>query len=199
MDSTPPETAPGAAIPEFSRIVTLAEIGRGPETITATATPQERDALARRFGLDGLTALTLEATLSKWRGGVKVSGRIVAEAVQTSVSSLDPVSQHIDETFERGFLPDAEPFTDAKPGAEVEMPLDPELDDAPEPLGDRIDIGELAAEALALAIDPYPRGEDDGYLDAAAGPPGEAAMTDADAKPFASLAEYRRKLSDGDS
>ena len=195
MDGTLSDQAGSA--PEFSRLVKHTDIGRE-DTITVKATPDECAALAQRFGLEALSGLVLKASLTKWRSGVKVSGHLTAEAVQRSVATLEPVTQRIDERFERGFLRDAPRFDDVKPGAEVEMPLDPELDDAPEPLGDRIDIGELAAEALGLALDPWPRAGDEEFLEAAAGPPGQKPMTDEDAKPFASLAAYREKLAGDD-
>ena len=52
-----------------------------------------------------------------------------------------------------------------------------------------IDIGEAAAETLALALDPYPRAPDAGEALKAAGVKGEE-----EAGPFAALAALKGKL-----
>lgn len=190
------DSAPDA--PEFSRTIKVSAIDSAPERIALKATPDECAALAARYDLISLEDFCVQASLARWRKGVRVEGRITGQAVQRSVVTLDPVSQSIDESFVRGFLPDIGAMPDVKPGAEIEMPVDAELDDSPELLSDRIDVGELAAEALGLALDPYPRAETEEYLDTVAGPPGEKAMTDEYTKPFASLAEYRKKLTGGE-
>jgi uncharacterized metal-binding protein YceD (DUF177 family) len=85
---------------------------------------------------------------------VRVKGRLSAELVQACVVTLDPVPARIDERFEVDFVEDAQP-------AVADLELDVEGAEAPEPAPDgRIDLGELAAEQLGLAIDPYPRKAD---------------------------------------
>ena len=70
--------------------------------------------------------------------------------VQTCVVTLDPVTTRIDQPVRRTWLPDAAP-----PRAEIVVA--PDEDDEIEPLGDRIDLGLVAIEALALALPAYPR------------------------------------------
>jgi uncharacterized metal-binding protein YceD (DUF177 family) len=67
---------------------------------------------------------------------------------------LDPVPARIDERFEVDFLQGVQP-------AVTDVELDAEAAEAPEPAPDGwIDLGELAAEQLGLALDPYPRKPD---------------------------------------
>ena len=90
------------------------------------------------------------------------------------------------ERIERRFLPAHR--------IEPEDDFDPEGEDPPEPLTDEIDVGEIAAEAAALAIDPYPRADGVEVEALSAGPPGAAPLTDEAVNPFAGLAELKRKL-----
>jgi uncharacterized metal-binding protein YceD (DUF177 family) len=85
---------------------------------------------------------------------VRVKGRVSAELAQACVVTLDPVPARIDVRFEVDFLEGAQP-------AVADLELDVEGAEAPEPAPDGwIDLGELAAEQLGLAIDPYPRKAD---------------------------------------
>ena len=70
--------------------------------------------------------------------------------VQPCVVTLEPVTTRIDQPVRRIWLPDA-----GRPAAEVVVEAD--ADDEPEPLGERIDLGLVATEALALAMPAYPR------------------------------------------
>ena len=71
--------------------------------------------------------------------------------------------------------------------------LDPEEDDEIEPLAERIDLGLVATEALALALPAYPRKPGAELGPAASAPPGPAPPRTR-AKPFAALAALRGKL-----
>ena len=75
-------------------------------------------------------------------------------------------------------------------GEEVEMPED----DSAEPLPEVIDVGAVAAEALALALPPFVRapGVELGGEDYAA--PGVSPLRDEDLRPFAGLAALKSKL-----
>lgn len=181
---------------EFSRIVKLTALNREPETYSAKATPAECEALARRFDLLTLKGLAFEAEVRKWRNGVRATGRITADVVQRCIVTLEPVPGQIEEEFDRGFLPERDLVGDVKPGQEVEIEDDSELGDLPDILGDTLDMGEIAAETLSLALDPYPRAAGEIPQEFQAAPPGEAPITDDDVKPFASLAALRQKLKD---
>ena len=179
---------------EFSRIVKMTGLNQEPQSYSARANPAECEALMGRLDLIGLSDFTVEADVKKWRKGVRVTGTIKASVIQRCIVTLDPVPDQISETFDRGFLPERDLVGETKPGQEVEIEDDAELGDLPDILGDTLDLGEIASEALSLALNPYPRAEGEEPLDLQAAPPGERPMSDNDVKPFASLAAYREKL-----
>ena len=78
-------------------------------------------------------------------------------------------------------------------GATGDIVISPDEDDEIEPLGERIDLGLVAIEALALALPAYPR-----KPGASFGPP-ESALgeEESEAKPFAALAALRGKIGSG--
>ena len=75
-------------------------------------------------------------------------------------------------------------------GDEVEMPED----DTVEPMPETIDLAEVTAEALALALPLYPRAAGAALGTAVFAAEGVAPVLDADLKPFAGLAALAGKL-----
>ena len=140
---------------EFSRPLSLDRISTTQHREEITATDKERAALAERFGLLSLDNLPASFTLKRVRKDlVRVKGRVSAELAQACVVTLDPVPARIDERFEVDFMEGVQP-------AMTDLELDAEAAEAPEPAPDGwIDLGELAAEQLGLAMDPYPRKPD---------------------------------------
>lgn len=159
--------------PEFSRPLALAQVGAAGRTEALAASPAECAALAARFGILGIGRLDAVLRLvPEPDGGVLAEGRLSAAVTQACVVSLEPVEQDVDEPVSFRLLP-AGAIADEAPD-EV---------DAIETVNGIADLGEAVAEALALALDPYPR------LAEAALPP-EA--SDAAAGAFAPLAALRR-------
>ena len=140
---------------EFSRPLALDRISSTQHREEISATEKERAALAQRFDLVSLDSFTASFSLKRVRKDlVRVKGRVSADLVQACVVTLDPVPARIDERFEVDFLEGAAP-------AVADVELDAEAAEAPEPAPDGwIDLGELAAEQLGLALDPYPRKPD---------------------------------------
>jgi uncharacterized metal-binding protein YceD (DUF177 family) len=138
---------------EFSRFVEADSVGTHRMERRISANPEERAALAKRFELIGIGRLEAVFTLKRAGGGViHVQGEIQAEVTQACVVTLAPVPAKIAETFSADFA-DAD---DRRRPAETD--LDFEADDPPEPIRNgHIDLGELAAEHLSLALNPYPR------------------------------------------
>jgi uncharacterized metal-binding protein YceD (DUF177 family) len=170
---------------EFPRPVAVDALAAG-AVQSGDASAAEREALARRFAIPAVRALRFRAEARPWGpGGWRVDGKVEAELTQTCVVTLEPVETALEEPFTRYFAPSNR----LDQAAEL---LDPETDEDPEPLGGAIDFGEIAAEAAALAMDPYPRRPDAGFQGAVQGPPGVRAMTDEDARPFARLAALRK-------
>lgn len=114
------------------------------------ATPKECGLLARRFDLVSVDRLVGHARLDRDRGGdvIRLSGRIEAAVVQSCVVSLEDVPETVAETFECRFT-----------RAAID-PDDVAWDQDLEPLeGAELDLGEIFAQQLSVALDPYPRAE----------------------------------------
>jgi uncharacterized metal-binding protein YceD (DUF177 family) len=148
---------PGAAPVEFSRVYRVDDLPPGGSTVTLTADDAECAALARRFGLLALRGLTVRARISPRpvaRGvgrSVRIEGEFEAEVEQECVVTLEPVSNRVADRFALVFADQVEP-------AEPDLSMEAEADEEAEPLVDgSFDLGEAAAELVALAIDPYPR------------------------------------------
>jgi hypothetical protein len=141
---------------EFSRrLVFEPWPGAGIEVVM-TADPAEREALARRFDLVEVTALRGhgELELEGAPGELIFRGWLEAEVVQSCVLSLEPVATTISQRVQRRYRPEVE--RSAAPERSVVLDLDD--DDEVESLSGReIDVGEVFAEELGLALDPYPR------------------------------------------
>ncbi|MBW7947349.1 MAG: DUF177 domain-containing protein, partial [Sphingomonadaceae bacterium] len=90
---------------EFVRMLGLDEIGAGVERRIA-ANAEERAALAARFDLRALDRLEAVLTATSAPGGVRVAGRVEAEAVQACVISGEDVPARIDEPVDLLFLHD---------------------------------------------------------------------------------------------
>lgn len=146
----------------------------------------ERAALAGVLGLIELPALTLIGEITPdGRDDFRLTAQLEAQAVQPCVVTLAPVPAAVSETVIRRYLAD---YTDPTED-EAEMPQD-----EAEPLPDEIDIAAIAAEALALALPPFPRAGAAELGEAVFGPPGVEPLRQADLNPFAGLAGLAERL-----
>ncbi len=174
--------------PEFSRIVRVRELPSEGAEYGIFADEAERAALSRRFGLVSLDLLEATGLLRPQPGGVvRYSSRLRARVTQICVVTLEPVPDEIDIEVDIVFRPEL------ASGFDGEVVLDAQEDS--EPLfGDSLNLGEIIAEEMALALNPYPRANG---AEAAIGPePLDEREIEA-ARPFAALAALRRK--DGNS
>jgi len=137
---------------EFSRFVEADSIGTHRLERRISANPEERAALAKRFDLIGIDRLEASFSLKRAGGGViHVEGAVEAEVTQACVITLAPVPAKVAETFSADFADE-----DRRKEPDPDLAFDAE--DPPEPIRNgHIDLGELAAEQLALALDPYPK------------------------------------------
>ena len=119
----------------------------------------QRGELAGDHGLLSVDKLQAEFMVTPWRrNGVKVAGRVSADIVQSCVVTLDPLAVHIDEAVEGLFLPEGSKLGRQGFGQAGEILIDADGPDSPETFsGDSVDVGALAEQFFALAIDPYPR------------------------------------------
>jgi uncharacterized metal-binding protein YceD (DUF177 family) len=142
--------------PEFSRPIALDRIGVTEKSFSFDASPEECALLAKRLGIPAVGSLhtTLSVQLIERGRRVRLKGRVQADLTQICVVTLEPIATRVDEEFARQYT-----ALDTRMPAEIV--IDMEEDDPPEPILDgQIDMGEAAAEHLALAMDPFPRRPD---------------------------------------
>lgn len=137
----------------FSRLVPVHDIPASGKQITVTADPAEREALAKFLKLPDIRKLEAHFTLKpRGTGGLSVTGELDAEIVQTCVVTLEDFPSEVKEEIEVRYV-EKDETPPVAPGEEHEADLD-----APDVLIDgTADLGALAAEHLALGLDPYPR------------------------------------------
>jgi uncharacterized metal-binding protein YceD (DUF177 family) len=167
--------------PEFSRLERIDTIGEGEREIAVSATEGERAALAARFGLKAIDRLEGTFRLRRDAAGIVARGRVRAEVIQACVVTDDALPVSIDE-------PVALRFVSGGPEAD-EIELDEDALDTMEFDGAAIDLGEAAAETMALALDPFPRGPN-----AAAALREAGVVSEEEARPLGALAGLKAQL-----
>ena len=138
----------------------------------------------------------LKLRKARFRGVVKgegtrdwrLEGRLEATVTQPCVATLAPVVTRIETDVVRRYLADYADPTET----EAEMPED----DTAEPIPTEIALETVLTEALSLALPIYPRAGDAEPVELRVTEPGQTAMTDAEAHPFAALAALKGKDAD---
>ena len=161
--------------PTASELPRPLAVERLPASFMVEATAAECAALAERLRIPAVHGVRCRFTLRRQGPAVHADGVLEARVEQSCVVSLEPVEQVVMERFHVRFVPaSALAEEDGDPDTPDELPYD----------GNTIDVGEAAAEQLALALDPYPR-RPDAVLDPAA--------QDEAGGSFAGLAGLRRR------
>jgi uncharacterized metal-binding protein YceD (DUF177 family) len=163
---------------ELSRPIDRRHIGARP--IRLEATGEEREALAKRFGLVAVYRLEAEVELTRDGDAVNARGRLGADIVQSCAVSGEDLPVTIDEPMALRFVPER-----AVEEEEVELE-ESELDEIPF-TGHVFDLGEAVAQSLSLAIDPYAIGPNAERARKEAGLSDEAASG-----PFAALSALKK-------
>jgi len=163
-------------VSEFPRPVEINRLPPGDSVFEIAATPAERAALARRFGLLALDRLQARVTLVPLAGGLlRLAATLSADVEQECVVSLAPVASRVEDRFSLVYHAcDHEDEVVLSGEAELVEPL----------AGDTLDLGEAVAQQLSLALDPYPR---------AAGVEAALPVEAAKASPFAVLGEGEKR------
>lgn len=170
---------------EFSRPLDVTRVPPQGSLERISAEPAELAELARRFGLPALHSLAAELKVSRWRGeGLKIKGRFTADLDQTCVVSLDNFRSGLTDEFEGFFLP-------AHGTASADSAVIEEGDAEPFENG-IIDMGEVVAEAVALALDPYPRKPGVNFADVIEDEGAEDAAEGRATRPFAGLDRLKK-------
>jgi uncharacterized metal-binding protein YceD (DUF177 family) len=157
-------------------------IGDEARLVEIAADEAERAALAKRFGLIAIDRLDGRFKIRRDAQGIVAEGRV--EAILTQVCSVtgDPLPASVDEPVSLRFVPDGDDTQD-----EVELD-EGDVDMIPYD-GDAIDLGEVAAETMALALDPFVRGPNAEAVLKAAG-----VVSEEDARPLGALAGLKDML-----
>ncbi|MBS7699483.1 MULTISPECIES: DUF177 domain-containing protein [unclassified Chelatococcus] len=187
--------------------------------VERSATAGELVTLAESFGLPAIHRLDANFRLSGTPKRVKVRGEVRARIEQICVVTLEPFASDVVEPIEVDFSAEApqRAFDDRRldeweaetgrsrggrkggepEGRSAEMRLS-DADPPDEIVDGAIDLGQLAAEFLALGIDPYPRKP--GAVFQSGGEDGEAAPSKEEPSeqvdkpsPFAALSRLRTK------
>lgn len=139
----------------FSRPYSVRHVGQAGADVTVEANEAEREVLAAELGLGAIAGLVGRFRLEGRPDRVSVTGRVEADVAQICVVTLDPFPVRVEEEVALTFRErsDREVRGADPSGGEVET----DLDAADELVDGRIDLGAIAAEFLALALDPYPR------------------------------------------
>ncbi|QQV77233.1 DUF177 domain-containing protein [Sphingomonas aliaeris] len=136
--------------PEFSRVERIDTFGAGERTVEIEANETERGKLAERFGLVSLGRLTASFRVRMEAAGIVARGTVDASVVQACSVTDEPIPVEISEEVALRFIEE-----DAVNEEEIEL-----SEDALDTMfytGSAIDLGEAAAETVALALDPFPR------------------------------------------
>ena len=137
------------AEPPFTRPVAL-RVDQVSTGLQIAADADERAGVAEELDLLALDRLTAEGELARHARGLVWQGRVRANVTQACVVTFEPIHRAIDVAVERLFVLGSTPAT----GEVAVEPEDPDIEYLTEPT---IDLGALAVEELALALDPYPR------------------------------------------
>jgi len=162
--------------PEMMRPQPVAAVGPDGLARSFAADARERAALARRFDVRRLDRLDADLTLRHEPRGLRVRGTVSAAGAQTCRVSGRAVDFALAQDVNCLYVVDPK---------EVARAFAPDEDGDLEYLaGDSVDLGELAAQIFAMALEPYPRCPD-------LPPLGSAAPQREEASPFAILAALK--------
>lgn len=154
--------------------------GRKPTRFHLAPDGGARAALAGALGLLDLPALDLAGEIRpEGRGDFTLEARLRAHAVQPCSVTLAPVPARVDVPVLRRYIAD---WQDPE-AEESEIPEDESL----EPLPEVIDLVDLAAEALMLALPLFPRAPGAELGARSFAPPGAAPIEDEVIRPFDAL------------
>lgn len=160
---------------------------RKPTRFTYVPDAAERRTLAEDLGLLSLHRLELIGEIRPaGRDALELEGTLTAAVDQACSVTLVPVPATVSEAVRRRYVAGLE----APEGEEVEMPED----DSVEPMPEVIDLADIAAETLALALPLYPRAPGAEFGQELHARDGVTPLSDAEMKPFAGLKDLAVKL-----
>lgn len=138
--------------PEFSCLISVDKIPTAGLIKEVRPNEAENNRLAVRFDLLGLANLKANLTAQLVRSGqaVQVKGRLVADVIQKCGVTTEPVPDHIEHDIEILYTNESE-----EEGSQIFVaPTDVDIESLSNGV---IDLGELVAQNLGVALNPYPR------------------------------------------
>lgn len=169
----------------WNRMVAPHKVPEEGLTVILEATPADCTDLAERLLLPAVAAAKADLRVLVIPDGLRVEGRLYATLTQICGVTLEPFESVIEAPLAQVYLhalhrtPDCDDVND------------PDAEDPPEPLDPRgIDLGDLAAQNLALALDPFPR-LPGAALDHETIQAGDETMASGAVQPFAVLAALK--------
>lgn len=176
-----------AVPPRPTRLRTGGLSPRKPTRFSYRPDAAERAALAEDLGLISLHRLDMTGEIRPMgRDELLLEATLTAAADQACGITLAPVPAQVSEPVRRRYVAGLT----APEGDEVEMPED----DSVEPMPEVIDLSDIAAEALALALPLYPRAPGAELAQGLYAEKGVTPLAEADLKPFAGLQDLAAKL-----
>lgn len=138
---------------ELYRPVDMGALLDSGRNVDITASVEECAAIATRLGLVALRDFRVRGRLDVVKRGRVTSfdARLTAVVTQTCIVTLEPVEAVIDDVIEVRLLSQSETK------AQQELDIDIDEDDFEITETGIVDVGDIAVQYLALALDPYPR------------------------------------------
>lgn len=171
----------------MAELLRIADLNpKRPVRFAIVPTPADLKQIATDLEIKALRKVRFEGTLTaRGKRDWELEAKLGATVVQNCVVTLEPVTTRIDEPVYRRYLADFdEPSNDDETN----------LDDTSEPLPATLDLTDVATEALALALPLFPRVDGAELPETVVTEPGREALTEETSKPFAGLADLKKKL-----
>ncbi len=158
-----------ASAQEWSHYISSEDIGRKPLKVSVSVPKENIPAICNRIGAHSIEVLKVDFVLSRNPVSkvIHVKGTLRADLHQYCVVTTEPVSEHIEDSFESWCIEtnSAVSFAKAKrerlsPQELNDLPMLEEHDDPEEIVDGKIDLGELITQHMSLSLNPYPRKED---------------------------------------
>ncbi|MBV6632735.1 MAG: DUF177 domain-containing protein [Alphaproteobacteria bacterium] len=163
---------------EFDRSIPLDRLDDEDMAIAETASADECAAIAARFDIPAVQALSVDAQVKLLNKGRYVSmiGTAKADLTLTCVVTLEPFEQSFEEAIELRLAVPGRLKNDREAIPHEELSLEEAEEAFPEYLDDgKINLGEIAVEAISLGLPDHPRKPDAELPDGVAKEGAEAA------------------------
>ena len=137
----------------------LARLGNAGDTVTFTADPDQRIALARWSGVVSVEALETRVDIRKLAATrFGLTFHLTADVTQSCVVTLEPVKAHLERNFDRELHFIGGSVRHKAPESEAELVLDADPEEGPEEIQSlHYDLAVPVLEEYTLSLEPYPR------------------------------------------